>query len=149
MNRVCVSLFCALVAFSAVSLLTADRAAALPAFKKPWEDKYVKKGENKDWEESVKKAGCNVCHNKDKMSKKERNDYGKKLAEKIEGDAKKRLDDAGDAGKAAETEKLLKELSKAMDEVAKMKVNEKDEKSPTWAEYFKSGKLPETTPEKK
>ena len=61
----------------------------------------------------------------------------KELAKLIEGNAKERIKKAG-AGKKAETERVLEELSKAFDKVEKIKSKSGD----TYGDLLKESKLP-------
>ena len=139
-----------LILFGAACLfsfaLVAPNAQAIAPFKKAFQEKYVDKSDNEQLEEKFKKAGCNTCHVKGEK-KEVRNDYGKELSKLIEGDANARIKEAGEAGKdarTAETEKILKELDKAFDEVAK-----KENKSKVkYGELIKQGKLPVEEEEK-
>ncbi|MDP7019951.1 MAG: hypothetical protein QGG36_29405, partial [Pirellulaceae bacterium] len=105
-----------------------------------FDEKYVKNSGNDDFKAAYKKASCNVCHVKGKK-KDWVNAYGLELAELIPGNAKQRLADAKKKGteeRAAENEKLVKELLAAFGKVA-------EKKSPggkTYAEMFKSHELP-------
>ena len=113
----------------------APSAQALAPFKKAFQEKYVDKSTSEEFKTAFQGASCNVCHVKDKK-KTERNDYGNALAELIEGDANKRIKEAGN--KDGETKKILEELDKAFDEVAK-------KKSPggeTYGDLIGAGKLP-------
>ena len=86
-----------------------------------------KKDENKsDFANAVLEAKCYVCH-QGKKSKKNRNRYGAQLS--------KLLDKKKDAKKP---EKIVEALEK----VAKMHTAAKDDKSPTFGELIKAGKLP-------
>ena len=69
--------------------------------------------------------------------KDKRNAYGQELAKLIEGNAKERIKKAG-AGKKAETERVLEELSKAFDKVEKIKAKS----GGTYGDLLKEGKLP-------
>ena len=133
-----------IVLFSLVCLLlssfTLPQACALAPFKKAFQEKYVDKSEHETLKASFKKASCNTCHIKGE-GKEERNDYGDELAKLIEGDANQRIKSArevGDDARKAETEKILKELDKAFDEVAKKESKSKIK----YGELLKAGKLP-------
>jgi hypothetical protein len=125
-----------------VSMLVASaaspRAQALAPFKTAFQKKYVDQSDNAAFKEAFKKANCNTCHLKGGKTKDERNLYGEELAKLIEGNANQRLKEAGEAGRKTETAKLLAELEKAFEEVAKMK----DEAGQTYGERIKTGKLP-------
>lgn len=117
-------------AIVAVASLTQESALALPAFKPAFEERYTKDNNNEEFKESVKKAGCNICHVKGEKSKEVRNAYGELLAKLIEGEAKDRI--------KTEKEKVLKELDEAM----KKAEEEKGPDGVPYGELFKSGKLP-------
>ena len=129
-----------LCAVALASLTTS--AHALAPFKKSFQKKYVAPSDNADLAAAFKKASCNTCHVKGKK-KTERNAYGDELAKLIEGDANKRIKAARKAGGAQagkdEQKKVLAELEKAFDEVAKLPSG--DEK-PTYGELLKQHQLP-------
>jgi hypothetical protein len=126
---------------------TAGTVAAMPPFRKAFEDKYVKEHPKAEFQAAAKKAMCNICHVQGKP-KTVNNAYGEELAKLIEGKASDRLKKAGDSGKEAEQEKLLAELEAAFAKVEKVKVDSKDSASPTYGDLIKAGKLPveATTP---
>ncbi len=101
----------------------------IDAFKKEFDAKYVKKDPASDAEKalavSVNKVKCNVCHVG--KNKKARNEYGKALDHL--------LDRKADAKNKAK-------IQAALDEVANMKSDPKDDKSPTFGELIEQGKLP-------
>ena len=115
-------------------------AQAIAPFKKAFQVKYIDKSDSEELKEKFKKASCNTCHVKAKK-KDVRNPYGAELSKLIEGDANARIKEAGEAGKdarEAETAKILKELDKAFDEVAK-----KESKSKVkYGDLIQQGKLP-------
>ncbi|OHB84629.1 MAG: hypothetical protein A2V98_16845 [Planctomycetes bacterium RBG_16_64_12] len=104
-------------------------ARAIKPFKEEFELKYVKAdskdAKDKEFAEVVAKAKCNVCHLGKK--KKDRNPYGTELSKLLDKKA-----DKEDAEK----------IRKALDTVAKMKSDPKDEKSPTFGELLQAGQLP-------
>ncbi len=115
-------------------------AQALAPFKKAFQEKYVDKSEHEDLKASFKKASCNTCHVKGE-AKEKRNDYGEELSKLIEGDANQRIKTAREAGSEAgkaETDKVLKELDKAFDAVAKKESKSKIK----YGDLLKEGKLP-------
>lgn len=135
-------LACFSLAFFVVLGLMTPPASALTQFRKAFEEKYVAKSDNDDFKAAFKKATCNTCHVKGEK-KDVRNKYGEALSELIEGDANARIKAAGDVSdeeKKAETEKILKELDKAFDEVAKKKPSDDAEK--TFGEMIEGGELP-------
>lgn len=118
----------------------APTAQALAPFKKAFEEKYVDKSSSEDFKGAFKKESCNTCHVKGKK-KEERNAYGDELEKLIEGNANERIREARKNGKEAgdaETAKILEELNKAFDEVAKMKAKD----GGTYGERIEAGKLP-------
>lgn len=84
--------------------------------------------------------GCYVCHVKEKK-KDVVNHYGNELGKLIPGNVQERLDEARKGGrdaKAAEEEKVLKELVEAMKKVEEIK----SPSGVTYGELFKSHQLP-------
>ena len=125
---------------SAVCLLT-PQAKAIAPFKKAFQEKYVDPSDSEEFKGAFKKASCNTCHVKGEKKDK-RNAYGDELAKLIEGDANQRIKDArkeggSDAAKQ-ETVKVVKELNKAFEEVAKKKAKSGE----SYGDIIKSGKLP-------
>ena len=122
-----------------VALITPDARAIAP-FKKAFFEKYVDKSDNEELKEKFKKASCYTCHVKGEK-KEVRNAYGQELAKLIEGDASARIKEAGKSGddaRTAEQDKILKELDKAFDTVAK-----KESKSKVkYGDFLKQGQLP-------
>ena len=110
-------------------------AFAIKAFSDQFRSKYVKEKpaseKEKKFAEAVDKAKCLVCHQGKK--KKDRNPYGIQLAEL--------LDRKTDKDKA-------EKIQKAMDKVAKMKLEPKKKDSPTFGDLIAAGKLPGGDPEK-
>jgi cytochrome c553 len=130
MKKLLLSLYCGALALG----LLLNHAGAIPAFKKEFEEKYVKKDSSdpadKAFAETVKDAKCLLCHGKNdkgKEDKKVRNAYGKALS--------KLLDKKKDV-------KNKEKIRKALDTVAGEKVDEKKADSPTFGELIKAGKLP-------
>ena len=119
----------ALVGFAAGTLLARlPLATAVEPFKKEFDAKYVKKDATTDAEKNLaaaaEKAKCNICHVG--KSKKNRNEYGKALGTLL---TKK---DGKDSAK----------IQDALEKVAGMKSNSKDDGSPTFGDLIKAGKLP-------
>jgi hypothetical protein len=108
--------------------LSAAPAKAMKQFRDGFVAKYVKadssEAKDKEFAAAVEKAKCNVCHEGE--SKKQRNVYGKAVAKFLE---KKDKDDK---------EKITTGLEKAAAE----KCNPKDDKSATFGDLIKQGKLP-------
>ena len=130
--------------FSIVAVgFSTQTSLALPEFKKAFTEKYAAKHKSKVFQAAVKKGSCNVCHVKG-AKKNVHNEFGKLLANLIEGSAKERKKKAkaegGTAGQAKEKVKLLEELDKALTKVEK----EKSEggKGPEFGKLIESGKLP-------
>ncbi len=132
--------FGCVMACSTVCLLT-PQAKAIAPFKKAFQETYVDPSGNEEFKGAFKKASCNTCHVKGEKKDK-RNVYGDELAKLIEGDANQRIKDArkegGSAAAKEETAKVLGELEKAFDAVAKMK----SKSGEPYGEIIKSGKLP-------
>ena len=119
-----------------VVCLQPSSSNALAPFKKAFSKRYAAEPDNDAFKSAVKKLGCNLCHIKGEKKDK-RNAYGQELAKLIEGNAKERIKKAG-AGKKAETERVLEELSKAFDKVEKIKAKS----GGTYGDLLKEGKLP-------
>ena len=120
--------------------LTVAPATAMSPFKKAFDETYVKKSDDQEFQTAFKKMSCNTCHVKGKK-KDWLNAYGQELAKLIPGNAKERLDKAKEIGteeKTAETEKLQKELVAAFAKVEGMKAPSGE----TYSELFESHKLP-------
>jgi len=111
-------------------------AWAIKAFSDQFRAKYVKEkpasDREKEFAEAVTKANCLVCH--EGKSKKDRNPYGKQLAELL--DRKTDRDN-------------VEKIQKALDKVAKMKFDPKKKDSPTFGELIAAGKLPGAPPDEK
>lgn len=128
-----------LTCLAAIALTVAPVTAMSP-FKKAFDETYVKPSGDKEFQTAFKKLSCNTCHVKGKK-KDWLNAYGQELANLIPGSAKERLDQAKEIGteeRAAETEKLRKELTSALEKVAAMKAPSGE----TYDELFKAHKLP-------
>lgn len=128
MKKLFALVLCGCVALSLFGLGTQE-AEAIPAFKKEFDDMYVKKDsadpKEKGFAEAVAKVKCNVCHVGTK--KKDKNAYG------IELD--KLLDKKADVKDAAKIQDALKK-------VAEMHSKPGDDSSPTYGDLIKEGKLP-------
>lgn len=86
-----------------------------------------KKAEEKtDFAKAVLEAKCYLCH-QGKKSKKNRNCYGQEMSKLL--DAKK-------------DKKDKEKIAAAIQKVAKLHTDPKDEKSPTYGDLIKAGKLP-------
>ncbi|HEX3726100.1 MAG TPA: hypothetical protein VHV08_07645 [Pirellulales bacterium] len=122
-------LFLALCGVMAGALLAKlNSAHALEAFKKEFDNKYVKKDGTTDAEKNLaaaaEKAKCNICHVG--KSKKARNEYGKALSTLL----------------TKKDAKNSEKIQKALDDIATMKSDPKDASSPTFGELISEGKLP-------
>lgn len=105
----------ALLAIFSIFAIT-QNASAHSAFKKAFEEKYKVK------------ASCNACH--DKKSKEIRNDFGKLYDKVLKGkEITKKWKAAKEEGSAARKEyeagEMTTEFKKAMEEVGKMKKDDK------------------------
>lgn len=120
MRKLCVILLFSTLFASAQSVL------AIQAFQNVFMEKYIKNNEDKKFSEYVTtKVKCFVCHQG--KNRKNRNVYGAQLAELL--DKKKDIRD-------------LKKINEALDKVAKLHSDAKDDKSPTFGELIAKGKLP-------
>ena len=106
----------------------ASPAYALKAFRDAFVAAYVKadseEAKDKSFSAAVEKAKCNICH--EGKIKKNRNDYGKALAELL-----KKTDEE-------DKEKILAALKK----VEGKRIDPKDDQSPTFGQQIRAGKLP-------
>ena len=103
----------------------AQSALAVLQFQKEFVNLYVGEDKESDWATEVKAAKCFVCHQGKK--KKNHNPYGQHFEPLLD----KKKD-------AKNPEKIIEALKK----VADMHSVEGDDKSPTFGELIKSGKLP-------
>jgi len=129
-------LACSLLALFSIPQL----ARATSPFKKSFDEQYVKDSGSEEFKAAFRADGCYVCHVKDKK-KDVVNSYGNELGKLIPGNVQQRLDEARKGGKdakAAEEEKVLKELVEAMIKVEAMK----SASGVTYGELFKSHQLP-------
>mgnify|MGYP000156237332 CR=1 FL=1 len=130
MNRLCKTALwpTVLLATLGVAALSASPAFAVKQFKERFEKRYIKadSAEPKDaaLREAYEKAGCNVCHEGE--SKKNRNAYGRALNEYLEKNDKD--DDA--------------KIDAALEKVESKRSVPGDDKSPTFGELLRQGKLP-------
>ncbi len=70
-----------IIALLALVGLFTSNAFATTEFNKEWKAMYLTDDTSEEFSSAAKKAGCNVCHVKDKDKKKERNEYGKAVNE--------------------------------------------------------------------
>jgi hypothetical protein len=129
MKRAWLPVLCAMLAAGVLLTLCISEAKAVKQYKDQFEAKYVKPDSNdsaqKALAEAAAKAKCLICH--EGTSKKDRNRYGKVLAELL--DRKKDTDDND-------------KIQAALDKAAAAKSDPADAKSPTFGELIKAGKLP-------
>ncbi len=109
-------------------MLSASPAFAVKQFKERFEKRYIK-ADSADpndtaLREAYEKAGCNVCHEGE--SKKNRNAYGRALHEFLD---KKDKDDHA-------------KIDAALEKVESKRSVPGDDKSPTFGELLRRGKLP-------
>jgi hypothetical protein len=108
---------------------TTPQASADKAFKDEFVAIYVKadsdKPQDKEFAAAVEKAKCNLCHVG--KVKKNRNGYGKALGELL--------------SRKTDTEDKEK-IQAALKKIEAKHSDPKDEKSPTFGELLKAGKLP-------
>jgi hypothetical protein len=120
---------------AALLWLATPSARAIKPFSDQFKAKYVKEKPANDKEkalaEAVAKVKCLVCH--EGKSKKNRNPYGRQLAELLD--------------KKTDKENVEK-IRKALDKVAKTKVDAKKKDSPTFGDRIAQGKLPGGEPNK-
>lgn len=109
-----------------------NSASALPAFNKEWQGKYVEGNSNAKFVEAVGSAKCNVCHDANSKSKKDKNEYGKAVSKYL----KKADYDKIKSNPANAKQFIIDGLQKAEAEKA---ANGK-----TYGEILKSGELPVT-----
>ncbi len=105
-------------------------AVAIPAFQKVFIKQYADKKKNPEYYKTIKEAKCWTCHQydpKEPKKKKKHNAYGEAL--------EKLLDKKKD-------KKNVEKIVEALTTVAAEHSDLKDEKSPTYGELIKQGKLP-------
>ena len=124
----------ALVAAAVVlTSVTVEPTQARPPYNKEFQAKYLKK-DSKDPAEmalaaAIEKVKCNVCHKGN--NKKMRNDYGMALSKLLTKDDVKDID----------------KIKASLDKVAEEHSKPDDDKSPTFGQLLKEGKLPGGEPE--
>jgi hypothetical protein len=109
--------------------LGAEQALAIAQFQAAFMKEYVNEHPDKEFAKYVKtKAKCHICH-QGKVTPKtvHHNAYGKHLVELLD---------------AKEDKKDAKKIQEALQKVAKMHSDPKDEKSPTFGELIKKSELP-------
>ena len=133
MKRMYVPVLSALTVFAFLTVCATERVDGRSEYAKAWEKKYVgdkKSGVQKKLAAAVAKVKkCNVCHDPrkigGKISKKNRNDYGKALSKLL----------------TKKDKKNTKKINDALTKVAKMSADKK-KKKPTFGDLLKAGKLP-------
>ena len=112
----------------------APQANADKTFRDEFVAVYVKaessEPKDKEFAAAVEKAKCSICH-VGKVNKKNRNRYGKALAELL--------------SRKTDTEDKEK-IQAALKKVEARRCDPKDEKSPTFGELIRAGKLPGEAP---
>ena len=107
----------------------AEQALAIAQFQAAFIKEYINTHPDKEFQKYVKtKAKCHICH-QGKVTPKNvhHNAYGKHLVDLLD---------------PKEDKKDLKKIKEAFDKVAKMHSDPEDEKSPTYGDLIKEGKLP-------
>jgi hypothetical protein len=120
MKKFCVILVCAVCALG----FALQPAIAIPPFQKVFYAEYVDGNNNAAYAAAVKEVKCNLCHDANSKSKKDRNPYGAELSVLL--DKKVDKDNAD-------------KVKEALGKVAAMK---SADDGPTYGELIKSGKLP-------
>ncbi len=135
MKKFCLVSFSALTAMLLVFAFSTEQAQSRPPYAKAFAAKFVKADSTdpaeKAFAAAVKSAKCGVCHEGE--SKKNRNVFGKQLAEIIK---------PKDAPADWKGEKDPKKIEEAFEKALAAHVDAKDPKSPTFGDLIKAGKLP-------
>lgn len=126
MKKVCLTL----VLGSCVLALLVNSALALPAFNKEWQAKYVEGNGNAAFVEAATAAKCNVCHDANSKSKKDKNEYGKAVGKHLTKAEYTKLKTDADA------------VNKYIIEGLEKTNAEKSSGGKTFGELIKEGKLP-------
>jgi hypothetical protein len=119
----------ALILSLVIVALSNQPVFAIAQFQAAFIKEYINEHPDKDFQKYVKtKARCNICH-QGKVSAKNvhHNAYGKPLVELLDAEKDK---------------KDVKKIKEALDKVAKMHSDPKDEKSPTFGDLIKKSQLP-------
>jgi hypothetical protein len=119
----------ALILSLVVVALGAEPVFAIAQFQAAFIKEYINSHPDKEFQKYVKtKAKCHICH-QGKVTPKNvhHNAYGKHLVDLLD---------------PKEDKKDAKKIKEALDKVAKMHVDPKDEKSPTYGDLIKQSKLP-------
>jgi len=120
---------CALLLSLVIVGLSCQQVFAVAQFQAAFIKEYINDHPDKDFQKYVKtKAKCHICH-QGKVTPKtvHHNAYGKELVKLLDAEKDK---------------KDTKKIKEALDKVAKMHSDPKDEKSPTYGELIKESKLP-------
>jgi hypothetical protein len=119
----------ALILSLVVLAVGAEQAFAIAQYQAAFLKAYINDHPDKEFQKYVKtKARCNVCHQgKASIKNVHHNAYGKHLVELLDPETDK---------------KDAKKIKEALDKVAKMHSDPKDEKSPTYGDLIKKGQLP-------
>ena len=133
MKRLYVSALSALMVFGFLTVCVTGRVDGRSEYSKAWQKKYVgdkKTNVQKKLAAAVTKVKkCNVCHDPrkidGKISKKNRNDYGKALGKLL----------------TKKDKKNTKKINDALTKVEKMGADKK-KKLPSFGALLKAGKLP-------
>jgi hypothetical protein len=119
----------ALILSFVVFAVGAEQAFAIAQFQAAFIKEYINSHPDKEFQKYVKtKAKCHICH-QGKVTPKNvhHNAYGKHLVELLD---------------PKEDKKDAKKIKEALDKVAKMHSDPKDEKSPTYGDLIKKSQLP-------
>jgi hypothetical protein len=119
----------ALILSFVVFAVGAEQAFAIAQFQAAFIKEYINTHPDKEFQKYVKtKAKCHICH-QGKVTPKNvhHNAYGKHLVELLD---------------PKEDKKDAKKIKEALDKVAKMHSDPKDEKSPTYGDLIKKSQLP-------
>jgi hypothetical protein len=128
MKKVCACLVCG---FAVLSYCAAP-AHAVMEFKKQFDAKYVEGNGNAKFVEAAGTAKCNICHDANSKSKKDRNEYGRALSTLLKKDNFKadRI--------SAEPDKVKAEILEAFKKVEEMKAAS----GKSFGDIIKAGALP-------
>lgn len=102
MKKFCVWVVCAVAALG----FAQPSAQAIPPFQKAFYAEYLEGNDNADFVAAVKEAKCNLCHDPDSKSKKDRNPYGEELAKLLD-----KKEDKADTDKMVASFKKVAELN--------------------------------------
>jgi len=143
MRKLCLALLL-LLGTALNVLVNVQPAVAIDPFWKQFEARYIKAEPKTDEEKAFSEAAsksnkdtgqCWICHVKGK-SKKVRNNYGQELAKLLD---KKKFTQVR---LKREKEATTKEIQEAFEKVEKLHVDPDDDKSETYGDRIKAGKVP-------